>query len=227
MNKRQYYIGFFSVLVVSIYLIVPVSVGFTPWGWVHLDFTDHADDVWYSTNVTHPWTGTQGDYKDNIDILAGFINATDFVIEFEDTPTIENYYAYEMYIDNNSDRVTDFMIIINNIGPYLKINQTLPSYWNGTDWQTELCYLSYSINGNNLILQGIVTAISNLASARVSMYSQYTVGMAIPTQYYFDFVPAVLPSNNGIPGFAWLVALFSIFSLIGIIFVQRKAIKQF
>ncbi len=219
MKKRLIFLGIYSALVVSLLFMVPVTAQYSsPVGWSTLPFSDPVDDVYQYTGDSPCDNGEKGDFHGEIDIKTVFTSGPDLIIEFQSTPpTSDNNYQCTIYIDTNNGGEAEYYIAAGvGSGNLFLVRVSDHLYWNGSGWGS-MSYLPTSVSGNNLSIQDMDEPIPTFASERYGIVWGY-IG-ADPT-LYADYAPN--DPSCGIPGYSWLLALFSILTLMGLILYQRK-----
>ncbi len=228
--------------------MIPATSLFTipatnPCGWADLTDTikDTVDDVVRYELTGTPAGGTEGDYHNEIDIVnvsatiapRGSPGDIDLLIWFADPPGEDETYTYILYIDNDTDGQTDYIIFTNYT--YLPITAKAyvwlfylqrvsdGKYWNDGVWYDEGGYnhLDFVLfSGNRLYIYdvGRADAIANLYNSQIGMIAAYTED---PTYIYADYLPTA-PQDDKIPGFPWQVILFGIMSLLAISILYRR-----
>ncbi|MHA1648770.1 MAG: hypothetical protein ACTSYB_01145 [Candidatus Helarchaeota archaeon] len=218
MKKVIPYFSVLSLLVLSFYLTVPVMAVDSPCGWSAIPMSDPKDDVWQATDPSKPWTGTLGNFRDEIDILNVTISGNSLQIEFEANVQIDINHQYTIYIDTNADGNSEYLIIGATGTIYFTLLRENDSkYWNGSDWTSALANFTIQTNNQYLQLPNLTLAIPNLASAKIAVVAAYAEQLT----YYVDYAP-IDPSGQGIPGYNMLLLLFGISMLLGIVLLTRK-----
>jgi hypothetical protein len=217
MNKKSTFLYFISILVISINVMVPVKALNSPSGWSMLPLTDSENDIFRYNIEDEPWQGIKGEFRDEIDVKGIFLQNTDLVIEFYSTPTVNDWnHGYTIYIDLNEDKESEYLILTTTGFLYL-YRENDSNIWNGTAWSGTLSAFPHSISGNNLTLSNLSGPIPTFASAEIAVTVSYFG--ELPT-VYIDFVP--FDPTGGIPSFTWVLTVFSLLTLMGIIFFRER-----
>ena len=219
MKKSHVFLGFISVLVLTLYLMVPVTATGSVVGWKNIPLSDPENDVWSFETRAKPWTGVKGDYHDEIDLKSVAIEGNDLVLEFYDVPKNDTTYVYEILIDTDSDGRSDFDITKTFGNAFWLVETAFPNrHWNGTDWVV-IASFPHSIIGNKLYLTTVKTAINvfaDLAFSKLALNITYT-GAA--PDFYADYAPS---DPSGIPSFTFVLIIFGLIITLAIVIVQRK-----
>ncbi|MHA1360728.1 MAG: hypothetical protein ACTSRC_21610 [Candidatus Helarchaeota archaeon] len=195
----------------------------SPAGWSLLPIVDSADDVYQYTGTT-PCDGAKGAYHGEIDIKTVDANGANLVIEFKSTPIIgDNSYQATVYFDINGDQDTDYYIGLGYTSGNLFLKRLNDStYWSGSEWASGMTYLNYTISVNNLTIEDIGSAIASFASAKFAVVWGY-IGEN-PT-LYADYTPN--DPNCPIPSFSVALTIFSLLTIMGLIFLLRHERNSF
>lgn len=214
MKKGTIFICLLCVYVVSLTALPPVAARTTSWGWSTLPITDAADDVYQYSEGQSAWEGSQGDYRNEIDIQAVVNTSTGIIIMFNTTPVADGPHEYTIDIDLDGNGNSEYHIS-ELLGNFFIQRFSDAYYWNGAAWSESISFIASSISGNNLTILGITPALGSLDSAQIAVVVSYT-GQS-PT-IYADYAPGE-PSGSSIPGFTWVVACF----IIGIIALKLRS----
>ena len=219
MNRKICFLGLIGVLILSLYGLIPVFALPSPCGWTTIPKSDPADDVWQTSDPNAPWTGNQSDFHDEIDLINVDLGAG-LQLEFQYIPAADADHIYSIYIDLTGDSSIDYFIT--TIGGAFHITRQNDSYyWNGSSWGAAMTEdTTVMIFNQYLQFVTLPLAITDLPMARFAVVSTY-VGDT-PTTYYMDFWPND-PASSGIPGFAMISVLFSLLTLLGILFLKRQS----
>ena len=90
MRRKCFAMALLSVLFLTISAIPVSAVDFSvPEGIVlgNLPLADDPNDVYYTTNPSDPWSGTPGDYRDDLDFKSITFGGVDLSITFYGNPT--------------------------------------------------------------------------------------------------------------------------------------------
>lgn len=217
------------ILFVAVLLTVPtamVSVDaflysvLMPEEWSTLPITDASGDVWrYPGEST--CRGEQGVYHPEIDIINVAIIGSDLVFEFNSTPTVNNAsYAIRILIDNDTDGNYDYHFDTTFGTGELQLIRKSDNYrWDGAAFiSSSVPVMSITVSGNNVTIHDVIQPLPSLPSARLIIVWAYT-GEAGYT--YMDYALDD-PDCTDIPSFSWLLALFSVLTIMGLIIYMRK-----
>jgi hypothetical protein len=248
LKRNTLYLGLLCFLIVGCYVAIPATSLFAipatnPCGWAELTdtVTDAVDDVVRYELTGNPAGGTEGDYHDEIDIVnvsavyapRGSPGDIDLLIWFADLPGEGEDYTYVLYIDNDTDGQTDYLIFSN----YTYLPVIAKAYvWvfylqrvsDGKYWDDGVWYDEGGYNHLNTVITsskrlyiynvGRADAIANLYNSHIGMIAAYT---GDPEYIYADYLP-IAPQDDNIPGFPWQAILLGIMSLLGISILLRK-----
>ena len=222
MRVKQIFTSTIGIMVISLLFLVPVGVNgaTSPVGWAAMPVSDAADDVLRYTDLSKPGKGVLGDYHNEIDLQSITMSKGDLCLNFNETPLLTNDYWYSIYIDSDGDENTDAIIIWPSSGLLVLFNYSTNTYWNSTSesWSATQSNLSHTFNEGQLALENIDIAISNISTANIGITVCY---VGDPSYYYADFTP-LIPDSGGIPGYTFLLTLFSLLTLLGLVFLQQK-----
>jgi hypothetical protein len=218
MNRKIFFLGLIGVLAVSLYGFIPVCALASPCGWSTIPMSDPADDVWQTSDPNAPWTGNQSDFHDEIDLIDVNLGAG-LQLEFQYDLVVDGDHVYSIYIDLTGDGSADYFIT--SIGGAFYITRQNDSYyWNGTSWGAAMTEDTTVISLHQYLqFPSLPVAIPDLPIARFAVTATYVGDM--PTTYYQEYWPND-PSSSGIPGFAMISVLFSILTLLGLLFLKRQ-----
>jgi hypothetical protein len=233
MNKKFLLTGILASLTLSLFSVLPtiVAAGMdSPAGWGTLPLSDASDDVISYTNEFKPWTGTSGDYHNEIDLQLVELDSGGINLYFNETPCFNMSYEYQIYIDSTGDNQYDYIIRWSGSFYLVLINPTPAGnlYWNASSetWTSQPSNLSHGISTGQLAIYDLDTPISNIAISNIGVLTMFKVNWMSPTHYYADYTPTD-PSDPGIPAFSLLFVLFSLFMLLGISYLQIKKKYRF
>ena len=220
MRKKIYFSSLLTALVISLYVLVPVTAIDSPAGWSHTPITDATDDVWQHSS------GVQGDFHDEIDIINVSVVSGGIRIVMEDVPGVDPTRPIIIYVDNNTDNNADF--IINHSGTtnyiYYVIRQHDNMYWDGSAWGSDPnlynITVSVSVPGQSLFFPSLVAAIPCLPCCRIGVESKFST-------LFTDYAAYDPTPGGGIPGFALVLTLFSLLTLLAIVFFRQRKLSIF
>jgi hypothetical protein len=219
MKKKSIYFGLLSTLVLALSFMLPIVAADSPCqcGWSTMPFTDTVNDVYQYNFGDSPWQGVKVATHDDIDIQVVDFSGNNLIIEFCATPGITTQ-QYSIYFDTNSDGTADYALSCTT-GAFYAVRISDYTYWNGTGWDlwAHKAAISHSISGNNLTIQNVNVPISGFTSAKVAVAVGDTVDYPV---LYSDYAP--LDPSGGIPGFPWLITLFSILTLMSLVLLRQK-----
>ena len=99
-----------SIWVFSLVWVPPVAARTTSWGWSTLPFIDASDDVYQYTTSQSPWEGTQGDYRNEVDIMAVDFAIAGITIVFNATPVADGPHEYTIDIDTDGNGNSEYHV---------------------------------------------------------------------------------------------------------------------
>lgn len=216
MKKKPIFFGILTVLVLSLYIMVPATAQTSVGGWKTAPFADLPNDVYQYLPGQLPWEGVKVGSQTGIDIVLVDVQGTEFIIQCRSPPQTGANYYYAWEIDNDADDVAEYVVYWHAGTGFVLKRYSDGQYWNGGGWQVGTNSFSVNVADNNLSTTISGDPIPNLASARLAVNATYT---GDPTHVFTDLAPNP-PDEAG-----WILFLIILFPLIGVglaIFVLYK-----